>query len=214
ENQDDFLSVAYKANPYYYRPKTAELSLYPPTSQPGGLSFLRGRGRVVTQNIYNERREFVVECNDSVQARIETYYYPHWVVQLDGHEIPINIESETGLMLVDLPEGTYKLTVAFEPRNQLEIWAYRISLLTWVLFIGWIIRLNILSTHKNYAYFLIASIFGNSPGSSFTSRLARCDISIRSVFQRMTIAPSPAMVGINVIAPAHNGTIATPFDVV
>src|SRR5262245_9626461 len=139
DNRDDSLPNAYKANQYYFRPNTAELILYPPATEPGGLTLLTQQGQVKSQRLCNQQREFVVECKDPTKARIETYYYPHWIARLDGNEIPINLESETGRMLIDLPAGTHNLAIAFEPRNKIEIWAVRGSLLAWVLFIGWII---------------------------------------------------------------------------
>jgi len=87
-----------------------------------------------------ESREFIVECEEPVRARIETYHYPNWVARLDGREIKIDDEPGTGLMLIDLSAGTHGITVTFEPRNQIETWAHRLSLLTWGLFAGWIIR--------------------------------------------------------------------------
>jgi len=139
QNADDVLFTAYTANQCYFRPNSAELDIYPPASQPGGLTLLSERGRLISQKLENERREFVVEGEASMRARVETYHYPHWVARLDGREIKIDVEPETGLMLIDLPVGAHSLTVTFEPRNQVETWARRVSLLTWVFFIGWVI---------------------------------------------------------------------------
>src|SRR5262249_24035767 len=110
-------------------------------SQPGGLTLLLGRGRVVSQMLNLERREFTIECEEPVRARIETYRYPHWVARLNDREISIDIEPGTGLMLIDLPAGAHKLTVTFDPRNRIEAWARWVSLLAWVLFIVWIIQI-------------------------------------------------------------------------
>jgi hypothetical protein len=150
DNKDDSLYVAYTANHYYYRPITAGFDIYPPTSQPGGLSILSGRGRVVSQQLNIERRQFVVECEEPIKARIETYRYPHWIARLNEREINIDIEAGTGLMLIDLPAGMHNLMVTFELRNQNEIWARQLSLLAWVLLIGWIIRKGYYSTRGCY----------------------------------------------------------------
>jgi hypothetical protein len=137
-DEENELFIAYTANQFYFRPKDAELIIYPPASQPGGLSILSERGRIISQTLNIERREFVVECEEPVRARIETYHYPHWIARLNGNEINIDVEAETGLMLIDLPAGTHNLMVTFEPRNKIEIWAHRGSLLTWILFICWL----------------------------------------------------------------------------
>jgi hypothetical protein len=136
DNRDDSLYVAYTANHYYYRPITAGFDIYPPASQPGGLSILSGRGRVVSQQLNTQRRQFVIECDEDVKARIETYHYPNWVARSDGREIKIDIEAGTGLMLINLPAGTHNLMVTFERRNQFEVWAHRVSLLALILFVG------------------------------------------------------------------------------
>ena len=152
ENEDSSLYVAYTANHLYYRPKNTERDVYPPVSQPGGLTLLSGRGRIVSQKLKVESREFIIECEEPVRARIETYHYPHWVARLDGREIKIDHEPGTGLMLVDLPAGAQKLTVSFEPRNKIEIWARRVSFLAWVLFIGWIIQKYLFAMiHQRYS---------------------------------------------------------------
>jgi hypothetical protein len=139
QDEENVLFIAYTANQFYFRPKDAELIIYPPVSQPGGLSILSGRGRIISQILNNERRQFVVECEEPVRARVETYHYPHWIARLNGREIKIDVEAGTGLMLIDLPAGTHNLMVTFEPRNQIEIWARRVSVLAWILFICWMV---------------------------------------------------------------------------
>src|SRR5262249_635971 len=107
QNEDDMLFVAYTANLFYFRPNNAELDIYPSDSQPGSLTLLSGRGRLVSQKLEIERREFVVKCEDPVRARIETYHYPHWLAQLDGREVKIDVEAGTGKMLIDIPAGNH-----------------------------------------------------------------------------------------------------------
>src|SRR5262249_20345325 len=87
DNEDSVRYIAYTANHPYYRPRNTEPDVYPPVSQPGGLTILSGQGRIGSQTLHNERRDFAVECEGSVRARIETYHYPNWVARLDGREI-------------------------------------------------------------------------------------------------------------------------------
>jgi hypothetical protein len=112
--------------------------MYPPGTQPGGLSIPPGRGRVVAQEITNRERRFTVECNEDLEARVETYHYPHWVARLGGREIPIGVEAPTGRMLVALPAGRHELTISFEPRHRAETWARRLSLAAWAISIVWL----------------------------------------------------------------------------
>ncbi len=135
---------AFASNQIYFRPRTAETAFYPPATQPGGLSILSGRGNVISQSLRNERREFVLACAEAVSVRLETYYYPHWVIRLDGREIKPQTEAGSGLMLLELPAGKHTLTASFEPRLLPERLARWLSVCAWIGFCGWLIqqRLN------------------------------------------------------------------------
>ncbi|MGH9843379.1 MAG: 6-pyruvoyl-tetrahydropterin synthase-related protein [Blastocatellia bacterium] len=148
QNDDKVSYLGYSANQIFFRPNQAELAMYPPVSEPGGLTIFGGRGHITSQQISIKHRRFTVECNEPVRARLETYHYPHWVARLDGREIPVGVEREQGrgegLMLLDLPAGRYELTLDFEVRTPVERWAAWLSVCAWVLLIGWMIRLMIL----------------------------------------------------------------------
>ncbi len=143
QNEDDLKYTPYAANQIYFRPPGSDFNLYPPAEQPGGISIIAGRGRVVSQRLNVARREFTIDAEEPVQARIETYHYPHWVARLDDREITINVEKgsgpkDGGLMLVDLPAGTHKLTLDYEIRESSERAARLISAIAWLVFCGWI----------------------------------------------------------------------------
>jgi hypothetical protein len=59
-------------------------------------------GQVLTQYLANEHREFYLRNEEPVRVRLNTYYYPHWIARLDGHEIKIEAEATSGLMLTEL----------------------------------------------------------------------------------------------------------------
>jgi hypothetical protein len=147
QNEDDLKYIPYAANQIYFRPRGADFNLYPPAERPGSLSFIGGRGRVVSQQSGNSRREFLVENEQQARARIETYHYPHWVARLDGREIGIEVESgggpedgqAGGLMLLDLPAGTHRLTLDYEVRETSELAARWISIVAWAAFSTWLI---------------------------------------------------------------------------
>jgi hypothetical protein len=138
QDKDDLRYIFNAANQIYFRPAGSDFNFYPPTEQPGGISIISGPGRVVAQNINSARREFLVESEAPVRARIETYLYPHWVARLDGREITINVEQGSGLMLVDLPSGGSHLTLSYEVREISERVARAISIVAWLFFGGWI----------------------------------------------------------------------------
>lgn len=127
-------SVARSADQIYFRPRQAEQNYYPPTGQPGGLIILSGQGHVVRQQLRNEHREFVIEAAEPLRVRLETYHYPHWVARLDGREIAINVDPESGLMWFELPAGAHQLQLDYEIRSAAERRARSVSLLAWLAF--------------------------------------------------------------------------------
>ncbi len=143
QNDDKVSYLGYSANQIFFRPNRAELAMYPPVSEPGGLTILGGRGHITSQQITIKHRKFTVECSEPVRARLETYHYPHWVARLDGREIPVGVEREQGrgegLMLLDLPAGRHELTLGFEVRTPVEKWAAWLSVCAWVWLIGYLI---------------------------------------------------------------------------
>jgi len=138
QNEDDLKYIPYAANQIYFRPPGSDFNLYPPAEQPGGISIIAGRGRVVSQKLNIASREFVIENEEPAQARIETYHYPHWVARLDDREVNINVEKDSGLMLLNLPAGTHTLRLDFEIREPSERAARLISAIAWLAFCGWI----------------------------------------------------------------------------
>src|SRR5262245_37650439 len=138
QSEDELKYLAYTGNQIYFRPKGADLIFYPPASMPGTLSFIRGQGRVISEKIKIAQREFVVESIEPSQVRLETYHYPHWVARLDDREVAIVPEQASGRMLVDLPAGRHRLSFKFEVHDIYERAAGVISVISWILFGGWL----------------------------------------------------------------------------
>jgi hypothetical protein len=140
-DEEDMKHTWYTANEFYYRPHGADTYLYPPATEPGGLSIISGHGRIVSQKLNLARREFLIECEEPLRARIVTYHYPHWVARLDGREIEINAERDSGLMLVDLPPGRHLLTLDYEVREVSQRIARAISSVAWGACLVWVVTL-------------------------------------------------------------------------
>jgi hypothetical protein len=138
-NEDNIQAKAYAANQIYFRPRGADLDAYPPATQPGGLSILNGQGRIISQILRNEWREFELNCAEPVRACLETYRYPHWVIRLDSREIEPQTEAGSGLMLLEIPVGQHTLTASFEPRHWLERLARWLSICAWLGFGSWLV---------------------------------------------------------------------------
>jgi hypothetical protein len=143
QDEDPLKYISYAPNEIYYRPHGADSNLYPPVGEPGGLSFVTGRGRIISQQLNIARRQFEVDNEQPARIRIDTYHYPHWVARLDGKEIETGVERgespNQGLILLDLPAGTHQITLDFEVRNNIERLARLVSIAAWLIFITWII---------------------------------------------------------------------------
>jgi hypothetical protein len=138
--EDDFGFLPYTSNQIFFRPVGAELIFSPPVEQVGGLSIIAGRGRVVSEQLRIARREFHLENEEPVRARLETYYYPNWIARLDGHAIDVEAELGSGLMLIELPAGKHTLHLDFKTVNPWVRASGVLSLAAWLLLIGWIVR--------------------------------------------------------------------------
>ena len=136
-NENNLRYLPYTANQVYFRPQGAELTLYPPAEQPGGLTILAGQGNVAVKKLFSAQREFQIEATEPLRARLETYWYPHWVVRLDGREITPQKEANSGLMLLDIPTGSHTVTLSFEVRTGSERLARWLSLLSGIVLLGW-----------------------------------------------------------------------------
>lgn len=109
----DFLR--YTANLIYFRPRTAETTIYPAVDQPGGLEIRAGTAQVTEQRRTLEERHFRIEATTPVRARLVSYAYPHWRATRNGVPLPISIEAGSGLIEVELPAGSSELRFDYRP---------------------------------------------------------------------------------------------------
>ncbi|MFN7949145.1 MAG: hypothetical protein U0Z53_27575 [Blastocatellia bacterium] len=113
-DRGDLSYLAYAANRVPFRPRGADLRLYPPTDQIGGLSIVSGRGSVTAQEIMNSHRRFTLMNDEPVRVRVETYFYPDWIARIDSQPVRVATEPGSGLMLIEVPAGAHVLTLDFE----------------------------------------------------------------------------------------------------
>jgi hypothetical protein len=139
QNEDDLKYLPYTANQIYFRPHGSDFMLYPPATQPGGLTLLDGAGRVEARKLAIEHREFLIESETPTRARVETYRHPNWIARLDDREVQTTAEPDGGVMLIDLPAGQHRLTLDFEARNSSERAARMISIVAWLMFVAWLL---------------------------------------------------------------------------
>jgi hypothetical protein len=136
QSENERAYTAYTANQIYFRPTEADLNLYAPAIEPGGLSFVTGDGTANPIKLMPSHREFQIEAREPSVVRLESYHYPHWVVTLDGREIPVRTEPSDGRMLIDVPAGTSRLEATFVVRDPIQRAARALSALAWAVFLG------------------------------------------------------------------------------
>ena len=59
------------------------------------------------------RAEIDLETPAAFTARYLAFYYPGWRVTVDGVQVPVTPEAETGLVTFDVPAGAHVIRVAF-----------------------------------------------------------------------------------------------------
>jgi hypothetical protein len=77
--------------------------------------FKEGQGTVEIENWKSQSRLIRSIAPTASTLRISTFYYPGWTALINGREIPIGIEKDSGAMLLALPPG--ENTVQLEFRN-------------------------------------------------------------------------------------------------
>ncbi|HVG19869.1 MAG TPA: 6-pyruvoyl-tetrahydropterin synthase-related protein, partial [Blastocatellia bacterium] len=78
-----------------------------------------------------QRRDFEVSSGDAADARVRTYYYPHWVAKAGSKQLETRPDSD-GALLVSLPPDAVSVSLEFiEP--------VRVRVATFASIIGWIL---------------------------------------------------------------------------
>ena len=59
-----------------------------------------------------ERRTFEVSAGDATEARVRTFYYPHWQATTKGQELPVRA-ADDGALLISLPPDAVSVKLEF-----------------------------------------------------------------------------------------------------
>jgi len=88
-----------------------------------------------------EKRVFHLGAGGAQEARVRTFFYPHWQASAGGRELAVH-PDQTGAMIVSLPEGAADVTLEFREPVRVR-YAAGITLLGWLLIGGLsLLRLN------------------------------------------------------------------------
>ncbi len=77
------------------------------------ISVISGESKAGAAEWESERRVISIEALTPSLIRIATFYYPGWEAELDGKKAEIQIEEDTGAMLINIPEGGHTLILRF-----------------------------------------------------------------------------------------------------
>jgi hypothetical protein len=78
----------------------------------------------------NSSRIFVVEAGEPIDARIATFYYPHWRSEVNGIEVPVGMD-ENGTITIPLTSETSDVRLYFREPSFLRV-AKNVSLIAWL----------------------------------------------------------------------------------
>jgi hypothetical protein len=70
------------------------------------------RARVEAHSAIYDR--FQVEATSAFTARVLTFVFPGWRAYVDGHEVSIGPEDQSGLMLIPVPTGSHVIEVTLQ----------------------------------------------------------------------------------------------------
>ncbi len=101
--------------------------------------FRDGKGTVDVVSWRSQSRSFKVNASIPSILRVSTFYYPGWTALLNGKEISIDIEKDSGAMLLNVPSGKNEVLLEFRdtPLRRASKWISIISVI--VAFIGIVI---------------------------------------------------------------------------
>ena len=107
----DLASVRGTASVNYWIPVWAK-------STPREMSAVETKDRQVVVNEWTaEHRSFEVAAGEAGDARVRTFYYPHWVATSTGRALPTRPDSD-GALLISLPSGAASVSLDFrEPKR-------------------------------------------------------------------------------------------------
>jgi hypothetical protein len=81
-----------------------------------------------------ERRVFRVAAGAALDARVKTFFYPHWTATANGRQLSTRPDQQ-GTMLVTLPGEAAEVTVEFREPKRMRL-ATGLSLLGWISIAG------------------------------------------------------------------------------
>lgn len=77
------------------------------------LDITAGQGRAETVAWRSTERAIDAEAAQPMVLRIRTFNFPGWKADLDGRQTKIRTETDTGVILIDVPKGAHQIKLTF-----------------------------------------------------------------------------------------------------
>ncbi len=104
----------------------------PPGPARDGLALPEGGGRFEVVGRASQRQEYRVMLTEPALVRANTFYFPGWVLTVDGVPRPVEVAEPYGLMDFTLEPGEHTVVLSFED-TPIRLWATRLSLFSLLL---------------------------------------------------------------------------------
>ncbi|MFN2406831.1 MAG: 6-pyruvoyl-tetrahydropterin synthase-related protein [Pyrinomonadaceae bacterium] len=88
-----------------------------PTPTPMTQAVEAGDRGVIVQSWAPESRHFSISAGNPTEARIKTFYYPHWVAMSGNQVLPMRPDKD-GALLVSLPADSVTVGLVFQERRR------------------------------------------------------------------------------------------------
>ena len=85
-----------------------------------------------------ERRVFHVTAGAATDARVQTFFYPHWRASAEGQALAIHPDPN-GALVIALPKEAATITLEFHEPKRVR-YAAGLTLIGWVLIGGLLIK--------------------------------------------------------------------------
>ncbi len=85
----------------------------PATQAKSRLEFVAGTGRIDSQHISPNGSSFAVDVTGAARLRLNTFYFPGWVLRVDGKERAIDHDNPEGVMEFTLGPGRHTVQAEF-----------------------------------------------------------------------------------------------------
>ena len=85
----------------------------PPTAAQTGLEFLSGAGQVISGTRSPHNQQYTVEVLQGSQLQANTFFFPGWILLVDGLQQPVSIHPIYGTMQFSLPPGVHQVELRF-----------------------------------------------------------------------------------------------------